>query len=192
MVPQLSQQPGRIVPIQMFTAFADLPFKRHTVLNVKSEKMRIRLATSEDSREVLRWRNDLGSRMGSRKSEAISLETHEAWFKQVLINPERVLLIGESADGQPLGQVRFDLMRTEALTYEISVTLAPEARGKGYAPKLLMAAEVFFLDIKGSLQLRAFVDTKNIASERMLLGCGYSIEAPAKASGQWWVKEIHV
>ena len=154
--------------------------------------MRIRPATSADSVNVLRWRNDLGSRMGSRNSEIISSEAHEAWFEQVLSNPERVLLIGESTDGQPLGQVRFDRIGTEGFAYEVSITLAPGARGRELALPLLTAAEIFFLEPRGSLQLRAYVNNDNKASEHLFLGGGYSIDSLTEASGQWWVKEIHV
>jgi RimJ/RimL family protein N-acetyltransferase len=154
--------------------------------------VRIRPATSADSVEVLRWRNDLDSRMNSRDSETISLETHEVWFEKVLSNPEQVLLIGEDTDGRPMGQVRFDRMGIEPLSYELSITLAPEARGRGLALELLTAAEVCFLDTRGSLQLRAFVNNGNKVSERLFLGSGYSIESLVDTSGQWWVKEIHV
>jgi RimJ/RimL family protein N-acetyltransferase len=154
--------------------------------------VRIRLATSTDSLEVLRWRNELGSRMNSRENDLIPLETHEKWFEQVLNNPERVLLIGESDDAQSLGQVRFDRVGIEAFSYEVSITLAPEARGQGLALPLLSAAEVFLLEKRGTLQLRAFVNNGNKASEHLFLRGGYSPGSLTEASGHWLVKEIHV
>lgn len=154
--------------------------------------MRIRPATPADSAEVLRWRNDLGSRVNSRESDLIPLETHQAWFERALNNPERVLLIGQSVDAQLLGQVRFDRIGTEAFTYEVSITLAPEARGQGLALPLLSAAELFLLETKHSLHLRAFVRDYNTASERLFLSGGYSIGSLTEANGQWWFKEIHV
>jgi len=154
--------------------------------------VRVRSATSEDSAEILRWRNDPDSRKNSRDRKMIPFETHQEWFEQVLSNPERVLLVAENTDGQLVGQVRFDLMTTEAIFYEVSITLAPEARGQGLALPLLTAAEEHFLDSLGSVQLCAYVDKDNKASEYLFGSAGYSIDPLTDASGQWWIKEIYV
>jgi len=154
--------------------------------------MRVRPATSEDSIEILRWRNDLNSRLSSRNSEIIPFEAHQVWFEQVMSDPERVLLIGENTDGQPMGQVRFDRMRTEPDTYEVSITIAPEARGRGFSLQLLTAAEDQLLQTTGFLILRAYVDVGNKVSERLFETGGYSIISSVETPGQWWKKEIHV
>ena len=95
-------------------------------------------------------------------------------------------------DGQPIGQVRFDRMRTEHDTYEISITIAPEARGRGFSLQLLAAAEDQLLQTTGFLNLRAYVDIGNKASKRLFEAGGYSIISSMETPGQWWKKEIHV
>jgi RimJ/RimL family protein N-acetyltransferase len=159
---------------------------------LKNEQVRVRAATIADSVEILRWRNDLDARKYSRDCEMITFETHQDWFEQVLSDPERVLLIAENTDGQLVGQVRFDLMTTEAIFYEVSITLAPEARGQGFALPLLTAAEEYFLDSLGSVQLCAYIDKDNKASEHLFGSAGYSIDPLTDANGQWWIKEIYV
>ena len=154
--------------------------------------MRIRPATSADSLEVLRWRNDPDSRRNSRDSEIIPIEAHLAWFDEVLSNPMSVLVIGENAHGEPFGQVRFDRMTTGSISFEVSITVSPEARGQGLARRLLTVAEKYFLDTHSSVQLYACVDKDNKVSERLFENAGYTMEQCLKADGRWWIKEIHV
>ena len=154
--------------------------------------MRIRPATAKDSIEVLRWRNDLESRKGSRGQDIVPLRTHEVWFEQVLNSPGRSLLIGVNTHGKALGQVRFDRMPTVAAFYEVSITVAPESRGQGLALPLLTAAEEYFLESLGSIQLHAYVGRNNKASEYLFGRAGYTVDSLADANGQWWIKEIHV
>jgi RimJ/RimL family protein N-acetyltransferase len=141
---------------------------------------------------VLQWRNDPDSRKGSRDQGVIPLDTHQVWFDQVLVSPERSLLIGENAHGEPIGQVRFDRMTTGVDSYEVSIAVAPESRGQGLALPLLAAAEVYFLDVHGSAQLHAYVDRNNKASEHLFGNAGYTIKPLTDANGQWWIKGVHV
>ena len=154
--------------------------------------MRIRPATSADSLEVLRWRNDPDSRRNSRDSEIIPIEAHLAWFDEVLSNPMSVLVIGENAHGEPFGQVRFDRMTTGSISFEVSITVSPEARGQGLALQLLTAAEEYLLNAHSSVQLHAYVDKDNRVSDRLFESAGYTMEQCPKVDGRWWIKEIHV
>lgn len=159
---------------------------------MRSDPVRIRPATSADSLEVLRWRNDPDSRRNSRDSEIIPIEAHLAWFDEVLRNPMSVLVIGENAHGEPFGQVRFDRMTTGSISFEVSITVSPEARGQGLARRLLTVAEKYFLDTHSSVQLHACVDKDNKVSERLFENAGYTMEQCPKTDGQWWIKEMHV
>jgi RimJ/RimL family protein N-acetyltransferase len=69
----------------------------------------------------------------------VSLEQHLSWLESTLSREDRVLLIGELANGIPVGVVRFDIDCNNAQA-EISITIAPPAQGKGYAAPLLRGA----------------------------------------------------
>ncbi len=105
-------------------------------------------ATSDQSELIWKWRNDPATRAASKNAEEISWDGHQRWYENVLSAPDRHLLIGVK-DSEPIGVVRFDLlpaMRGEAPAqakdrWEISINMAPEARGRGYGIPLLLAGE---------------------------------------------------
>jgi len=86
-----------------------------------------RPARIEDTDMIFQYRNDPAVRGASLDGREISREGHDAWMKQTLSNPQRILLIAER-DGRPQGVVRFDLSPAEAT---ISVYRAPNAGPAG-------------------------------------------------------------
>ena len=152
--------------------------------------MKIRPATSADSAEVLRWRNDQQTREQSRTSEVIPQDVHDLWFESVINSPNRFLFIAELNDAVPFGQVRFDLLAGESNVFEVSFSIATEFRGQNLAtPTLLQAEKVFTVDHSPS-QLRAFVRLGNTLSQRIFTAAGYSIDSTVIDSGNWWFKDI--
>lgn len=95
----------------------------------------LRRATGDDGALLFRWANDRETRRNSLSHEPISWETHIAWLARRLADPGTKLLIAE-LDGHPVGTVRFDL-DAEVV---ISLTVAPERRGKGLATPIILAA----------------------------------------------------
>ena len=152
--------------------------------------MRIRPATSADSAEVLRWRNDQQAREQSRTTEIITQDAHDAWFESVIEDPDRYLFIAELESGVSFGQVRFDLLAVESDVFEVSISIATEFRGQDLAiPTLLQAEKDFTLD-RSPRQLRAFVRLGNTVSQRIFTAAGYSIDSTVTDSGNWWFKDI--
>ena len=97
-----------------------------------------RPATRADRDSLLAWRNDPATRANSVSPDPVEPEDHAVWLAEVLGDPNRVLVIGEDADGMSIGMVRFDLSGRRA---EVSINLAPAARGKSLSAPLLHAAE---------------------------------------------------
>jgi RimJ/RimL family protein N-acetyltransferase len=158
---------------------------------LKSEQVRIRPATSADSAEVLRWRNDQQAREQSRTTEIITQDVHDAWFESVIEDPDRYLFIAELEGGVPFGQVRFDLLAGGSDVFEVSISIATEFRGQDLAiPTLLQAEGQFRLD-HSPRQLRAFVRLGNTISQRIFAAAGYSIDSTVNDSGNWWFKDIN-
>ena len=155
------------------------------------DSIHIREAQAFDSQMVLVWRNDLQTRLASRNQELISPGTHDTWFQVVLENPDRHIYIGE-ANGVPIGQVRFDLMKSSESLFEVSISIDPEMRGRGLAVPLLLAAESTFLDSTRAQGLHAYVNVENLASQILFSRAGYSIESLSESANNWWVKELNV
>jgi RimJ/RimL family protein N-acetyltransferase len=132
--------------------------------------LRIRPAAQEDALEVLRWRNDELARVMSRQTGMISQADHLAWFGVALKRTDIIMLVGELSDSA-VGVVRFDQLAP--LEWEVSTTLAPEARGRKLSPALLrMAIEDFFRN-HPSCALIAEVKGINEASLRLFKSLGF-------------------
>lgn len=101
--------------------------------------MVVRLATLEDSRALWEWRNDAGTRAGSRSSDPVPWLEHRTWLEASLTREDRVLLVVEDLLG-PVGTVRWDLESQGE--WQVSVTVAPQRRGQSLARPLLRAAEM--------------------------------------------------
>lgn len=131
--------------------------------------VQLRLATMDDAGMLLRWRNDPTTYEHSVSAEAVMPEKHAAWLDQVLQNPLRRLYIAE-ADGGPVGTGRLD-SDTEAM--ELSLTVAPEARGKGYGGQIVAALVEAARREWPACLLVAHVQAGNTASLRAFLKIGF-------------------
>ena len=130
-----------------------------------------RPARGEDAALLLEWRNDPATRAASRSTGAVQLEDHLDWLYRVLADAARTLFVVEHV-GEPVGTVRFD--RSSAGMWEVSVTLAPQARGRGLAEHVLACAEeAWRRGSPRSAALLAFVRPENTASERLFAAAGY-------------------
>lgn len=90
-------------------------------------------AKIDDAELLLAWRNDPLTRELSHNKEPISLEAHIKWLSKVLENSNRQLFIALVGQDK-IGTVRADKLES---TTELSWTIAPEARGKGFGKSML-------------------------------------------------------
>jgi RimJ/RimL family protein N-acetyltransferase len=134
-------------------------------------RIALRPAVRADADRLLAWRNDPATRDASRNSEPVTVAEHEAWFAAVLADPDRELLVGAS-DGTSIGQVRFD--RLGAGRWEISVTVAPSARGIGVGRALITAGiEWLWARHPDARVVEALARTENDRSLRAFLACDF-------------------
>ncbi len=127
----------------------------------------VRPAAPDDAARLLAWRNDPRTVETSLSGATVAPAEHAAWFKRVLADRDRVLLIGE-ADGEPIGMCRFDIDGDRA---EVSINLDPAHRGMGLARPLLLAA---LTAVPSRVtRLTAEVRTDNAASVRLFTAAGF-------------------
>lgn len=140
--------------------------------------MRAREATEADAELLLGWRNDPRTRQSSRSTAVVSLAEHLAWLRGVLAEPSRLLLVVEHEEA-PVGTVRFD--RRDGDGWEVSITLAPESRGRGLSGPVLAEGERVARDRLGVRVVLAAVHQDNTASAKLFEHAGYTEAAPAVA-----------
>ncbi len=98
-----------------------------------------RRARAVDAQILLDWRNDPQTRAMAVHAAEVAPDEHRAWLESRLADPGTVLLIVEQS-GTPVGTVRLD--RRAASSAEVSITIAPAARGRGLArPSIELAVD---------------------------------------------------
>lgn len=142
--------------------------------------MRYRPASGDDSELLLGWRNDPEARRASRATDPVEPAGHERWLRSTLADPTRMLLVVEGA-GEPIGTVRFD---SAGDTAEISITVAPEERGRGTGRQAVReASELFLAAHPPTRAVTAEVREGNSASLSAFQAAGFAIRGPGAAEG---------
>jgi len=118
-------------------ALADGKGAARVAARLLPELIALRLAQPADCEAVLAWRNDEETRRESHDPRSIDAESHRAWFRRVLDDPGKALLIGERG-GEPIGVLRYDL-QGEGARALVSIYLVPGNGGHGLGSALLRA-----------------------------------------------------
>jgi RimJ/RimL family protein N-acetyltransferase len=142
----------------------------------------IRPATDDDAARLLAWRNDPRTREASLDTAEVAWDDHVAWYARALADPGRIIVIAE-LDGEAIGMVRFDRAADLA---EVSINLAPEARGRRLAEPVLRAAIERYLegpDVPAALD--AVIRDDNAASIRTFLALGFRARGSSDGVGRY-------
>lgn len=99
--------------------------------------MTARPATLADNAWLLRLRNDPATVAASRVQSPVSLVDHEHWLMAMARNPARALMV-VTRRRRRLGTYRLDGLGSAAV--ELSLTVAPEWRGRGLAREVIALA----------------------------------------------------
>jgi UDP-2,4-diacetamido-2,4,6-trideoxy-beta-L-altropyranose hydrolase len=130
----------------------------------------IRRAVDEDCDSVYEWRNSEETRRHIFDTAPIPLETHRRWFCDTLVNPNRVLLIGE-IDKRPVGVIRYDMSGEEAL---VSIYLVPGIQGHGVGTQLIREGSRWLRQFCTQIQvINADICRENVASLRAFEQAGF-------------------
>lgn len=147
--------------------------------------LRLRPARAADRDALLAWRNAEPVRRHANDPAPIDAATHGRWLAQVLADPDRSLLIGETGDG-PVGVLRYDLNGAAA---RISVYLVPARLGQGWGVHLLEAGRQWLRRERPAVrQLNAQLRPDNAASRAVFLDAGF--HAPPGDSAALFVQYL--
>jgi UDP-2,4-diacetamido-2,4,6-trideoxy-beta-L-altropyranose hydrolase len=131
-----------------------------------------RAANDRDEDLLLEWANDPATRRNAFTQARISPEGHKRWLQAKLNDPQCRMVIFETADHIPVGQVRFD---REDQAWAISYSVAPLLRGRGIGAKMLEMAlsQLACEGVAGSMLGR--VKPTNLASRRIFEKLGFAL-----------------
>lgn len=132
--------------------------------------MHLRPANMRDADQLFSWRNDPVTRAAFRSTEPVPRANHDQWMKFNVEQgyPQHRVLIADSDFGA-YGVVRFDAARDDVMTFEVSITLARQWRGKGLAATILDEACALMSEYRLKASIRAYND----ASRRVFERCGF-------------------
>ena len=150
----------------------------------RGARLALRPATLDDAQRLLAWRNDPQTRASSFDERVVTPDEHRAWLQAVFADPNRLLLVAVEA-GTPVGTIRAD---AQGDVWRLSWTVAPEARGRGVARRMVKAFVAGFPN-----RLLAEVKQTNPASVRVAEAAGFRrtaeidgilhFERPAREAG---------
>ena len=130
-----------------------------------------RPATIADAPWLLRLRNDPATVAASVNVRTVRPVEHYAWLTALLNDPTRRLMIAMASGAVDVATYRLDDVGAEAV--EVSLTVAPEARGRGFAALVIrLAAEHAVRE--GADRVRAFVYSENVPSLRAFARAGFA------------------
>jgi L-amino acid N-acyltransferase YncA len=141
----------------------------------------LRAVSMVDAMLLLGWRNDPVTRRASRNTDPVSWNEHKAWLTRVLVSSDHVMRIAEVA-GAPVGVVRAARSGDE---WELSWTVAPDARGRGFGSIML---KTFVAELDG--RLAAVIRKNNPASAKIASAAGLKCAGDAADTGyELWTRE---
>ncbi|MBU1296152.1 MAG: GNAT family N-acetyltransferase [Gammaproteobacteria bacterium] len=140
-----------------------------------TDRVNLRPAEMKDAETLFVWRNDPETRKASRNSDEVIFESHLAWLDSSLSNTSKRLLWIAEVNGVAVGTCRADRVEN---AWELSWTVAPEARGKGFAHQMLSKLVHYFDE-----PLVALVKVGNIASMKVAERAGFVLKQDTEQEG---------
>jgi len=125
----------------------------------------------DDADALLELRNEPTTRHWSLDGARIPRAHHVAWLERRLAAPEECRIWVAEVDGEVVGQSRMDALGQGA--GEISVGLAPAARGRGLGGRLIREATARGIAELGLREVVAVIKPDNAASIRAFERAGY-------------------
>lgn len=130
----------------------------------------LRQATLNDCDSIYKWRNAEETRRYFFDSKPIPIETHRQWFQQSLHDPSRLIFVAKM-DGRPVGVLRYDFVKDEAV---VSIYLVPGEDVAGTGTAIIKEGSDWLRQNHPDIKtVRAEVRPQNIASKKAFMAAGY-------------------
>ena len=150
-----------------------------------SARVRLREPTADDVPMLNLWDSTPEFR-GEFNDFGSPPRDHSDRVEKGFIGESHGTLIIETLDGTAVGTVDWRPAAygppPESLAAQLGITLAPEARGKGYGPEALRLIAEYLFDNTKVNRVEGSCDVENLASQRALSKAGYRYEGTARGA----------
>lgn len=132
-------------------------------------------AIMDDAQMLLEWRNDAQTKLASHNKDDVTEGEHITWISKIINDPNRKLYIAwfkVSVDSvMAVGTCRADYDEHEDI-YELSWTVAPEARGRGTGKRMV----AILANNLSDKNIRAEIQSENIGSIKIAEYAGMKLQ----------------
>lgn len=142
------------------------------LIHSKINPISLRVANINDLTLYFDWTNDPEVREKSFNSKPISLDAHTEWFNKKIIDTNCMMLVGQTLEKTPVGQVRFEKDNVTN-TSIVGISVDKEFRGRGLASKILTRASNYFLNENPEYTIEAYIKINNQESISVFSKAGF-------------------
>ena len=144
---------------------------KRVVEMLAAHPLHLRPAVFDDARLLFEWANDPLVRQMSFSADPIPWENHIEWMNRCLGSDAFRLKIGLDDENRSIGLVR---LNREGGIATLSISIAPQARGRGYASKLARLVSLEALEDNWCAEIHAWVKSENTASLKTFIRAGFT------------------
>ena len=137
---------------------------------LSKDRLFLRAANINDRYLIWKWANDPVTRAQSFTSEYIPWEHHKLWFESNLSNSNLFIYIAINESDLAIGLIRYQKKGKDAI---VSITVAPEQRGKGYGSAIIELGTHEMLRVSDVDAIHAYLKPNNKASRRAFVEAGF-------------------
>ena len=143
--------------------------------------LRLRPVAADDCLLTWHWANDPDARAASFDPRPIPWDAHQGWFAAQRAAFDTLFLVAQTADGDPIGQIRFNRRDKAAVT---SISVERRYRGQGYGSRLIRKAALeAFTRWPDVARIEAEVKASNRPSQRAFELAGFQSQRAIVRSG---------
>tara|TARA_B100001248_G_C27378272_1_gene455488 strand:+ start:1068 stop:1535 length:468 start_codon:yes stop_codon:yes gene_type:complete len=136
-------------------------------------KLFIKNASIDHSELIWQWRNDPQSMKMFLDGRKVEFDDHMNWYKNMLEDKKICTYIVEE-NNKPIGVIRFNEISEDASSYNISINISPQKRGKGIGKFLLINGIKKLKSEKNNCEyIYASVKSINKNSNLLFKSCGF-------------------
>lgn len=149
-------------------------------------RLTCRPAQPTDVQLYFDWANDPVTRQQSFNTKPVSWENHTVWFARKLTDPNVILLVFETQQQVPVGQIRLERLGEEII---IGISLDSSFRGQGLAVAMIQTAtEACYAHFSDdNLPIHAYIRPDNRASVKSFERAGFTL---SHKSGKFGVQSV--